>query len=396
MSVEERELVPEAVLRELFRPRRADPDAFGAAVARRIAEREAAQPDAREREVRRPAESTPLRRAAALLAFDPSGGGAHPLALLKLFGGALLLPVVVIGLQVAAFAHGFGIVRRATDPERRREARGGSLRIGTWLVGTSQAGGVLVLLAPFLLSSRWVVDFMGLLFVLASAGLALSVRGLAEEGKLTPRSVVRVALALLNGLFAGFYLWRIGYRFSEGTSDLGLGLSAAVLLAGMILCPLAVRGGARRAGTSMTALGSLVMVVGLVLFLDPIGVTRSSANSLAGQLERLDQKLSPADLRNWKEADELHQALMAVGGEPPRSSARPGSSHARWQASSRCTRRCSRRPSGSGSSRRRRCGDSPNAGSRPTHSTSCSHSTGRSSGRATRSTACTSCSRRAR
>lgn len=318
MSVEERELEPEATLRELFRPRRVDPDAFRAAVARRIAEREAAEHAARERETRKPARSAYVQRAAALLAFDPSGSGSSPLALLKLFGGALLLPLVVIGLQVAAFAHALGIVRHATSPDGRLEARRGSLRLGTWLLGASQAGGVLVLLAPFLLTSHWVVDLVGLLFVAASAGLALSVRGLAEEGKLTPRSVVRVTLALLNGLFAGFYLWRVAYRISEGSSDLGLGVSAAVLLAGMVLCPLVVRGGPRRAGTRASALGSLAMGIGFVLFLDPIGVTRSSPEALAAQLARLDTRLSPTDLRNWKEADELHEALVAVGGEVPR------------------------------------------------------------------------------
>jgi len=317
MSAQDKMQIGEGELLELFRRRRPDPEAFRAGVARRIAER-AEEPD--EAEERPDLRALALRRAAALVALDPAGG-ATPLALVKGLSAALLVPFLLVGLHVVSFVGGAAALRRSIEraqpvsgeprPSTVSARRGSpSLRIGFGLVALLQVLGAVLFLLPGLGGVHWALDLLTLLFVLASAGLVLSVRGLAESGWLTPKQVTRLVTGLLIALFAGVFLWIGPLNVSDADSDLGFGASAAVVLLGTILCPLLAR---RRSW--MHVLGAATWVSGLVLFLNPIGVTFSSPGSLARQLE--DLELRVGTLTGWQEAGRTHAALRVTGHAAP-------------------------------------------------------------------------------
>lgn len=318
MSASEADTISEAELRELFRRRRPDAEAFRAEVARRIAER--AQESGQEPAERPDLRALAVRRAAALVALDPAGG-ATPLALAKGLSAALLVPFLLVGLHVLSFVAGAAAVRRSIEraqpvtgeprPATVSARRGSSsLRLGGLLVALLQALGAVLFLLSGLGGVHWALDLLALLFVLASAGLVLSVRGLAESGWLTPKQVTGLVTGLLIALFAGVFLWIGPLNVSDAASDLGFGASAAVVLLGTLLCPLLAR---RRSWRHV--LWAATWVVGLVLFLNPLGVTFSSPGSLARQLEDLELRVDV--LKGWQEAGRTHAALRATGHAAP-------------------------------------------------------------------------------
>lgn len=316
MSAQDKLQIGEDELVELFRRRRPDPQAFRAGVARRIAER--AEEPAEAPEGRPDLRALAVRRAAALVALDPAGG-ATPLALAKGLSAALLVPFLLVGLHVMSFVAGAAALRRSIEraqpasgePNAVNLRRGSpSLRLGGLLVALLQTLGAVLFLLPGLGAASWALDLLTLLFVLAAAGLVLSVRGLAESGWLTPKQVTGLVTGLLIALFAGVFLWIGPLNVSDADSELGFGASAAVVLLGTLLCPLLAR---RRSW--MHVLGAATWVAGLVLFLNPIGVTFSSPGSLARQLEDLELRVD--GLKGWQEAGRTHSALRATGHPAP-------------------------------------------------------------------------------
>lgn len=322
MSAQDKRQISEGELLELFRRRRPDPEAFRAGVARRIAERaeEPEQEPEHDPDLRPDLRALAVRRAAALVALDPAGG-ATPLALAKGLTAAALVPLFLVVLHVTGFVAGAAALKRSIEraqpvsgePRAANVSAGrgsSSLRLGGLLVALLQTLGAVLFLLPGLGGVHWALDLISLLFVLASAGLVLSVRGLAESGWLTPRQVTRLVTGLLIALFAGVFLWIGPLNVSDAASDLGFGASAAVVLSGTILCPLLAR-----QRSWLQVLGATSWVVGLVLFLNPIGVTFSSPGSLARQLEALE--LEVGVLRGWSEAGHTHAALRATGHRAP-------------------------------------------------------------------------------
>jgi hypothetical protein len=319
MSTPERDGVSEAELLELFRRRRPDADEFRAGVERRLRER-AQEQGARQNEPRNlRAES--VRKAAALVALDPAGPGATPFALGKMLSAALLVPFLLVALHVVSFLAGARELRRSigtslpvrSEPKTSavRVSEGSrSLKLGALLVGLLQTGGALFVLLPALGGQSWAMDALALLFVVAAAGLVLSVRGFAESGWLTPKQVTGLVTTLLIALFAGVFLWIGPLNVPDSDSAFGFGASAGVVLAGTLLCPLLAR---RRYLPYL--LGASAWVLGLVLFLNPIGCTFSSPSSLARQIEALE--LGHGKLNGWKEAGRAHAVLRGLGHGAP-------------------------------------------------------------------------------
>jgi len=322
MSTPERGGVSEAELLELFRRRRPEADQFRAGVERRLRERaQEAQEERAQRSEPRNLRAESVRRAAALVALDPAGPGATPLALGKMLSAALLVPFLLVALHVVSFLAGARELRRSigTALPVRGEPKSSSVRLGegsrslklgALLVGLLQTGGALFVLLPALGGQSWALDGLALLFVVAAAGLVLSVRGFAESGWLTPKQVTGLVTTLLIALFAGVFLWIGPLNVPDSDSAFGFGASAGVVLAGTLLCPLLAR---RRSLPHV--LGASAWVLGLLLFLNPIGCTFSTPASIARQIEALE--LGQGELKGWKEAGLAQAVLRDLGHEAP-------------------------------------------------------------------------------
>ena len=121
----ESECISEAELVELFRPRRADPEAFRRGVQRHIDARGGSGGGSVGAHGTRAEEDASrhswLRRAAAFLPGDPmigalGGSAAGKLAGAKFFPAALSLPVLLLGTAFGAFAAGArSLVRSARE-----------------------------------------------------------------------------------------------------------------------------------------------------------------------------------------------------------------------------------------------------------------------------------------
>ncbi len=335
----ESECIPEPELIELFRPRRADPEAFRRGVQRHIdAERAARAADGTPRTNeandtddtneagRAPGAQAPawLRRAAALLPGDPLGGAlvgsaAGKLAGAKLLPAALALPALLVGAVLGAFAVGARSLGRSAraarppDPTRfgaaRRPPTNSDLQLGSALLGLMHFGALGLMLAAPLLGGAWAIDaiFLGLLGSMAA--LAISVRGFARAGLLERSGVAALCAGVLASLFLGCFLYMGGFHVPDATSELGLGWSAGAVLLGIPLCLVRVR--PRRAVLLALACVPLTIVV------NPLACTRSSPAALQGQLAELALALEPGDLSGWSEAAALHRALADTGRELP-------------------------------------------------------------------------------
>lgn len=317
MSTSDVELVSEAELRELFRPRRVDPAQFRARVASRIAEQEREHGSESDRSTLR---AELVRRAAAFVPLDPTGaaGGA------KLVLASLALPFLVLVAAVSVLVASARSVRRSSSSARRAEveprfvlpialAPTAKLRRGRALVQSLQVAGMFVLLLPSLTGAAWAVDIVVALVLVAAGTLAYLVRGMAEEALLTPRSVATCSTSILGGLFLGGFLWPLSRRAAESGSDLGAGWSAGVLLGGIVLCALLPR-----VRPALNSIGWLVLVP-ILLLLNPLGLTRSSTASLREQIATLE--LDARELRGWEPVDLAGGAVAEIDG----SAIEPGS-----------------------------------------------------------------------
>lgn len=314
MSAPEVELVPEAELVELFRRRRPDPAAFRARIAQRIAEKE------RDPEADGPDRSSILRaefvrRAAAFLPLDPASGSSA--AKLALTG--LALPLAMLVASVAAFlAAGRSVVRtsRGAAPSRAEPVRLGwatpphGIRLGFSgvLIQCLQPLGMFALLLPGIYGSRGAVDVVVALALCAGLALVFIVRALADAVRLTPAAVADFAVGVLVSLFAGAFLWPASRNVAEIGSDLGIGWSAGVLLAGVVLAALWPL---RRPGWFLWT--ALAFVPGLLL-LNPLGATFHEPADLREQVAELE--LDAAELAGWGEFGTVSRTLAALGGAP--------------------------------------------------------------------------------
>jgi hypothetical protein len=316
MKPREHELLPEAELFELFRPRQPDRAAFRAGIERRVRERE--QGASEDRPERPSLVLQATRRAAALLQFDPSAAGSGP-AVAKFLSAALLVPLLVVGLMVTAFTVGASALLRSARSARPAAEEPSSsapgplsspsLALGTGSLHLLQFFGLALLFLPVVLRAQWTIDLLSMAFLVAGAGLVLCVRGFAELALLTQRSVARLAAGLLSALFCGVFLWLSPMKLPDGASELGLGWSGLVVLAGMVLCAALAR---PRAWLFALLLAWTAFVVGT---LNSLGVTHASARHLAGWLTEIE--LDATVIRGWEQAARVHSALRDVGATPP-------------------------------------------------------------------------------
>ncbi|MBL8861071.1 MAG: hypothetical protein JNK02_03585 [Planctomycetes bacterium] len=319
MSEREVDLVPEAELVELFQRRRPDPAAFRARVAQRVAERER-EPATEGADRRSLLRTEFLRRAAAFLPLDPTSGSST--AKLALTG--LALPLAVLVASVAAFAAASrAIVRtsRGAAPARTdlvpfgwtTPPHGIRLRFSGVLIQLLQPLGMYALLLPGIYGSRWALDVVVALALCAGLALVFLVRALADAVRLTPSSVADFTVGVLISLFAGAFVWPAARDAAGSGSDLGIGWSAGVLLAGIAL---ATFWPPRRVGWYP---GFALAFVPAILVLNPIGATFHQAAALRDEVATLD--LDAGDLRGWDEFGTVARTLRALG-EPQADLAR--------------------------------------------------------------------------
>jgi len=302
----------DAELVELFRRRRPDAADFRVRVAERIAQKER-DPDEnapRERSILR---TEFVRRAAAFLPLDPSGGAAFG----KVFMSTLALPFLVLVACVGAFvAAAKSVVRSgrqahpaASEPGIFQATKSGRLQYSGVLLQSLQMVGMFALLLPVAIGSEWAVDIVVGLVLLAAGTLVFVLRGLSNEALMTPRTVATYSTALLGSLFAGAFLWPSSRQAAAAGSEFGIGWSAAVVLGGIVLCALLPR--QRPSWSTMFWL----LFLGPFLFLNPFMATRSSPTSLKSQLS--EYGVAALDLRAWEQLGLVSEALVAVGDEVP-------------------------------------------------------------------------------
>ena len=320
----ESECIPESELYELFRPRRADPEAFRRGVERHVEAKRASGEEGSElKAAQEPRAPAWLRRAAALLPGDPlagalGGAAAGKLAGAKFLPAALALPALLLGSALGAFAAGARSLRRSARDAQpyepiahgrwgRHARANGDLLVGTSLLQAMQFGSLLVLLVAPLLGGTWAVDALFLVLLVSMAALALSVRGFARAGLLERAGVARLCAGVLTSTFMGCFLWLGAFRLPDSASELGLGWSVAVVMLGVPLC-LAF------ASATRALLAVLAWSVCLLL-LNPLACTRTTPGALREQLAEIE--LDPLDLSGWQQAAALHRALVETGHALP-------------------------------------------------------------------------------
>ncbi|MEL6428576.1 MAG: hypothetical protein AAFR54_05310 [Planctomycetota bacterium] len=304
---DEAPLASEDELHELFRRRRPDPDAFRASIEERV---RAARADDGAK-----ANGSRWKSAAAgvplVIHAGAKAGG------LKGLPAILLWPAALVAAAVGVFAFGARTVRdsaaaaevesqggrrrRSTAPGRSSSAldRGlGRESAIVWLVFLG-----LTLLGP----SRFGPDLTILFLLTTMLSVSYGVRRLARTGALFRSHVARVVYVLMG--LPMFQLLVQGQSFGPTVpaSDLGLGPSVAVLVAGAVVVQWLAR--------TPLAWGVVLLFVFSFGFLNTAGVTHSSASGVRSTLD--DVRLDPEDLSGWDGAAAGHRALRAVGAETP-------------------------------------------------------------------------------
>jgi len=323
----ESECIPEAELVELFRPRRADPEAFRRGVQRHIAARrdsggggDGTQGARAEGAVKDAGGGTWLRRAAAFLPGDPmvgalGGSAAGKLAGTKLFPAALAIPVLLLGTAAGAFAAGARSLKRSAreatpvDPARPGPGMGlpvnRELGLGSLTITALQLGGLALMFAAPYFGGAWAIDAIFVLLLVSMAALAISVRGLARAGWFVRDQVARLCAGVLGSVFLGCFLWMGSFQVPDSTSELGIGWSVAVVMLGVPLC-------LAYSSSILSVLAALGWFLCLLL-VNPLGWTRTSPDALREQISRIE--LEPLDLPNWSQVAALHRALVLTGHE---------------------------------------------------------------------------------
>lgn len=317
-AVEDNDLVPEAELYELFRPRRPEADKFREAVERRIAEKQRER-DELEARMQTSAWRTALaRRAAAVLPPDVATalfGG-------KLLATALALPALVLASTVGAFvASTRSLARskrdaapatRANRLDREIQPLNRDMSVGRGLVFAIQGGAVLGMLAPLFLGGGHAIDVVVALLVISMAALTISVRGFAQAGLLARGEVAQLCAGLLIAVFMGCFLWSSSARSASPESELGLTWSACVVLAGLLACAWFA---SRANKMPRWSLAFIVAWIALMALVQPSGWTRSSPANLRNDLT--DFVATTSNLSGWNEAEITFEALRSVHAELP-------------------------------------------------------------------------------
>jgi hypothetical protein len=307
-GVEEHELV------ELFRPRRPDPDAFRAGVARKLAEREGApKPELEQR-------STFLRRVAA---FAPPEFAAA-LGAGKGISAVLALPALMLAASLGAFVGGVRSLTRSSreavpplDSAARPMLTNRHAVVGAMLVQCVQVATLFVFFLPTFLGGRS-VDLILAALIVSMFALTLSVRGLARVGALDRGQVARMSVGLLSAVLCGCFLWASSLQLIDAGSDLGLGWSAAILLGGIVLSSVVLAFCLPERRTSWP----IALVIGvpfafwiaLAVWVLPFGATRSTPDDLRRWL--VEFEADATQLGGWRQAAATYEALRAIGEEP--------------------------------------------------------------------------------
>lgn len=318
--------VSEKDLTELFGAFAPDPDEFRDGVERRIAEKRR-QLEA-DRKVRESSASKRhfLRRAAAVLPIDPMTGGLAGSAALKVMYTTLALPALVLGSSLGGFLLSLRSVKHemnAAAPSSGRDSSPAVLRHGRHLrkplnrdmliagrlLAVVNCGLLLTLLISFLTGGRTAVDVLTLVLLIAMGSIVLMVRGLGQAGLLSRYEATRLVMGVLMTVYSGCYLWfSTVLSTPDGHAEFGVGGSSALVLLGIVACSFA--GWGVRKGLLAVLLTSLLTVV-----FNPLGITRSSASAVRGQLANMT--LDPSELRGWEDAAAMFSALESIGESTP-------------------------------------------------------------------------------
>ena len=314
------EPIPAQDLHDLFERRRPDPEAFRAGVAKRIAERRAAEGDSNERDASGGG-VTFLRKVAAVLPMDPVSGGKAGSATIKFLYAILALPALVLGSTVWSFVASMRLVKRdvqyAAPPtgerlnwrQRKIFTMNDDLLRGGQLLVIVNSGILIALFLSFATGGRTGIDILTLVLLLAMGAVVLTVRGLAKEGLLLRGEAARFCMSLLITVFTGCFLWMsTGLGPIDGHAVLGNGWASSVVLLGIVTC-VALRWGWLR--------GVLALCAAFVLFVafNTGAITKSTPGALAKQLAVME--LDPESLRDWTEAAAIHTALETSGAPLP-------------------------------------------------------------------------------
>lgn len=297
---DEAPLASEDELRELFRRRRPDPDAFRASIEERV--RAAREDDGAETGGPRwksAAAGVPL----VIHAGAKAGG-------LKGLPAILLWPAALVAAAVGVFAFGARSVRDSAaaadaDPPRTTRRRRGPLDAA---LGRQSAVVWFVFLGLALLGpSRFGPDLTVVFLLTTMLSVSYGVRRLSRTGALVRSEVARVIFALMGLPLFQLVLQGQSFGLTAPTSYLGLGPSVAVLVAGAVVVQFLTR-------TRLTW-GVVLMFVFAFGFLNSGGLTYSSERGLRATLEKVT--LDPEDLSGWDGAGAAHRALRAVGARAP-------------------------------------------------------------------------------
>lgn len=267
MSASETDTISEAEVRELFAPRRADPSAFRALVAERIAQRERAAADAAARERDSGLRAHLARRAAALVPWNVSGGGgAVQLALAGMVWPFLVLVVTVgwfFGVRSALARTSRAAVPTArepsplTSPTFPTKSMGPAAPVVAMLVQTLA---MLAVLSAIRTGSRWAIDALVLCALLTGLGLLWIVRLLAAQHMLTPRTVASAGASLLTALMIGGFVNPFARPIVDAGTEIGSSMCALVLLAGASSCAFVPRPWPAKRALFWCALGWIAFV----------------------------------------------------------------------------------------------------------------------------------------
>ncbi len=309
--------VPESDLLDLFERRRPSKDAFRDRIRQRIAERTSESTSGREAQEEpvqsvgskgpkgtEPTQSSsPWRRAAAFLPIPTTTSKLIPAALawpffllLACFGGFFLSQRSLankIGNRIGD--------RGPANASPRRKGRklnyghvGGAIQFA--LLGALMSGGV------------WVLDAVLVVILLAMFAFVWMVGRMVEAGNASRPEVAGLASGVLISILVGGSLW-------TGTSLGGAELAAAnvswtffPLIIGVLITTFF-------AGRRIALVVLAAWAIFAIVTLNPLGVTRTSPESLRHQLEQYELEVD--DLGQWAEAGALYKALEAVGEKAP-------------------------------------------------------------------------------
>ena len=318
---ENNELVLEEELLGLFAAQRPDAKEFEDGVQARIKELE------KEGSANGQADA-PLfmQKVAALIPMVPIaetlfGKVGGKLVVSKGLPAVIALPAMMILAAIGGFAASTRSIRRTTQGSAPVSAS----RVGGWSTHTNRGGdqelkrggnfavvvqgaSLIGMLAALVFGGDVALDVVILALLSSMVALVISMRGLAKLGLLAREEVAMLGTRVLILAFSGCVLQVRMLPVFVDRSSLGAGATAVVLLLGILACLFT---GNKRKSIWL----AIPTIAFLGVFLNVFGLTNSSPESLAWQLEGCE--LDTNGISDWEEAGQVFEALRAVNANIP-------------------------------------------------------------------------------